>query len=129
MKYAKKRGIPLDVPWRDLTDGAAALGARRRADWVSWKQVLAGQVVRRARASSSGWRRKAYKMHIRVLLSNYRAYTPCAACDGARLKPDALLWRLGTKEDADAVLAAGAALPRRTASRSATTQLARAARA
>ena len=43
-------------------------------------------------------------MHIRVLLSKYRAYTPCAACGGARLKPDALLWRLGTKEDADRVL-------------------------
>ena len=41
-------------------------------------------------------------MHIRVLLSKYRAYTPCAACGGARLKPDALLWRLGTKDDADA---------------------------
>ena len=25
-------------------------------------------------------------------------YTPCAACDGARLKPDALLWRLGAAE-------------------------------
>ena len=47
---------------------------------------------------------KAYKMHIRVLLSKYRAYTPCPACGGARLKPDALLWRLGTKEDADRVL-------------------------
>ena len=43
-------------------------------------------------------------MHIRVLLSRYRAYTPCAACGGARLKPDALLWRVGTKEDADRAL-------------------------
>ncbi len=25
---------------------------------------------------------KAYKMHIRVLLSKYRAYTPCEACGG-----------------------------------------------
>jgi excinuclease ABC subunit A len=39
-----------------------------------------------------------------VLLSKYRAYTPCTACDGARLKPDALLWRLGTKDDADKAL-------------------------
>jgi excinuclease ABC subunit A len=39
---------------------------------------------------------KAYKMHIRVLLSRYRSYTECTACRGARLKPDALLWRLGT---------------------------------
>ena len=43
---------------------------------------------------------KAYKMHIRVLLSKYRAYTPCTACGGARLKTDALLWRLGTRSDA-----------------------------
>src|SRR5438067_3295897 len=33
-------------------------------------------------------------MHIRVLLSKYRAYTECAACHGTRLKPDALLWKL-----------------------------------
>src|SRR2546430_802946 len=33
-------------------------------------------------------------MHVRVLLSRYRAYTPCAACNGARLKADALLWRI-----------------------------------
>ena len=31
VKYAKKRGIPLDVPWRELAERAAALGARRRA--------------------------------------------------------------------------------------------------
>src|SRR5690606_29903174 len=37
---------------------------------------------------------KAYKMHVRVLLSRYRAYTPCTACGGSRLKPDALLWRI-----------------------------------
>ena len=52
---------------------------------------------------------KAYKMHIRVLLSKYRSYTPCT-CGGARLKTEALLWRLGAKADADAVL------PRRSAS-------------
>src|SRR5438067_554629 len=33
-------------------------------------------------------------MHIRVLLSKYRAYTECTACHGTRLKPDALLWKL-----------------------------------
>jgi excinuclease ABC subunit A len=51
-------------------------------------------------------------MHIRVLLSKYRSYTKCPACDGARLKTEALLWRLGTQEQADAVLApAGRFLP------------------
>jgi excinuclease ABC subunit A len=46
---------------------------------------------------------KSYKMHIRVLLSKYRSYTPCGACGGARLKLEALLWRLGSKADADGV--------------------------
>ena len=30
---------------------------------------------------------KAYKMHVRVLLSKYRSYDACRACGGARLKP------------------------------------------
>jgi hypothetical protein len=47
---------------------------------------------------------KAYKMHIRVLLSKYRSYTPCGTCGGARLKTESLLWRVGSKDQADAVL-------------------------
>ena len=43
-------------------------------------------------------------MHIRVLLSKYRSYTPCTACGGARLKLEALLWRLGDKASADTAL-------------------------
>ncbi len=37
---------------------------------------------------------KAYKMHVRVLLSRYRAYTTCPECKGRRLQPDALLFKL-----------------------------------
>src|SRR5688500_2381867 len=47
---------------------------------------------------------KAYKMHVRVLLSRYRAYTPCTACNGSRLKPDALLWRIDGRNVHDLVL-------------------------
>ena len=43
-------------------------------------------------------------MHVRVLLSRYRAYTPCTACDGARLKTEALLWRVGDAALASATL-------------------------
>jgi excinuclease ABC subunit A len=46
---------------------------------------------------------KAYKMHVRVLLSKYRSYDACPECGGARLKPESLLWRLGTLDDARAV--------------------------
>jgi excinuclease ABC subunit A len=97
VRYARKRGIPLDTPWRELDAG--------QRNWVlegegSWEDKL-WYGVRRFFA----WlETKAYKMHIRVLLSKYRAYTPCTACGGARLKTDALLWRLGTQHDAAEVL-------------------------
>src|SRR6186713_1977874 len=43
-------------------------------------------------------------MHVRVLLSRYRAYTPCTTCNGSRLKPDALLWRIDGHNVHDLVL-------------------------
>ena len=100
-KFARKRGIPLDTPWREL-------GAERRK-WViegegEWtKGVWYG--VRRFFA----WlETRSYKMHVRVLLSRYRAYTPCTTCDGARLKTEALLRRVGNRELAESVLGSAA---------------------
>ena len=37
---------------------------------------------------------KAYKMHVRVFLSRYRAYTECPDCQGTRLQPDALHFKI-----------------------------------
>jgi excinuclease ABC subunit A len=39
--------------------------------------------------------KKKYKVHVRVFLSRYRAYTECPSCRGARLRPEALWIRLG----------------------------------
>src|SRR3712207_8220413 len=36
---------------------------------------------------------RAYKMHVRVLLSRYRAYLTCPDCRGARFKPATLLFK------------------------------------
>jgi len=88
LKFARKRGIPLDTPWRDLSDAQRAWVLDGEGEWT--KNVWYG--VKRFFA----WlETRAYKMHIRVLLSRYRSYTECAACQGARLKPEALLWRVG----------------------------------
>jgi len=88
LKFARKRAIPVDTAWRDLTDAQRAWVIEGEGEWT--KKVWYG--VRRFFA----WlETKAYKMHIRVLLSRYRSYTECTACGGARLKPDALLWRVG----------------------------------
>ncbi len=88
MKFARKRGIPVDRPWRELTPEQRA--------WViegegRWEDGLWYGVQR-----FFAWlETKSYRMHIRVLLSRYRAYALCGACNGARLKPEALLWRIG----------------------------------
>ncbi len=115
VKYAKKRGIALDVPWRDLDERSRRWVLDGEPEWVSWSKSWPGTWygVKRFFAWLES---KAYKMHIRVLLSKYRAYTPCEACGGARLKPEALHWRLGTKADSDRVVDAGARFrPRGTA--------------
>src|SRR5579862_2375416 len=88
VRHAKRRGVALDVPWRELPAAErewvmAGEGPWVKKNWYGLRRFFAWLET------------KAYKMHIRVLLSKYRSYTPCPACDGARLKPDALLWRLG----------------------------------
>ncbi len=88
LKFARKRAVPVDTAWRDLTDAERAWVIEGEGEWT--KNVWYG--VRRFFA----WlETKAYKMHIRVLLSRYRSYTECSGCHGARLKPGALLWRVG----------------------------------
>ena len=103
-KLARKRGVPLDKPYRDLGAEHKRWVIGGDDDWVSWRK--SGKTHWYGIQRFFSWlETKAYKMHIRVLLSRYRAYTPCTTCDGARLKHESLLWRVGSKEDADAVLA------------------------
>ncbi|PYK70284.1 MAG: excinuclease ABC subunit A, partial [Verrucomicrobia bacterium] len=37
---------------------------------------------------------KTYKMHVRVLLSRYRAYVKCPSCDGGRYQPETLNYKI-----------------------------------
>ena len=100
LKYAGEAGIPRDTAWTNLTAGQREWVLEGSPHWKGdWNKQWYG--VRRFFEYLES---KAYKMHIRVLLSKYRSYTPCGACGGARLKLEALLWRVGSKADADAVL-------------------------
>ncbi|HXN15035.1 MAG TPA: hypothetical protein VN878_01575, partial [Usitatibacter sp.] len=103
-KFAKRRGVALDMAWRELTPAQQRWVIGGDEGWVSWRK--SGKTHWYGVQRFFDWlETKAYKMHIRVLLSRYRAYTPCATCGGARLKTESLLWRIGSKADADAVLA------------------------
>jgi excinuclease ABC subunit A len=101
MRHAETAGIPRDTPWAKLTEAQKHWVIHGSPEWKGkWNQQWYG-IKRFFEYLES----KAYKMHIRVLLSKYRSYTECPTCSGARLKTESLLWRIGTKEDADAVLA------------------------
>ena len=101
LRYAGEAGIPRDTPWNQLSEAQREWVIEGTPHWKGdWNRQWYG--VRRFFGYLES---KAYKMHIRVLLSKYRSYTPCAACGGARLKTESLLWRLGSREDASAVLA------------------------
>ncbi|HEY2337386.1 MAG TPA: excinuclease ABC subunit UvrA, partial [Burkholderiales bacterium] len=102
-KYAKKRGIPLDVPFKDLTEQQKYWVLEGEDAWQSWKKSWPGTWYG-VRRFFKWLESKAYKMHIRVLLSKYRAYTECTACTGTRLKPDAMLWKIDGRSVRDLVL-------------------------
>ena len=63
---------------------------------ISWSQRRQARRFSGLRGFFRWLERKKYKVHVRVLLSKYRAYTPCTTCGGARLKSEAQAWRLGT---------------------------------
>ena len=42
---------------------------------------------------------KTYKMHVRVLLSRYRAYITCPSCKGGRYQPDALNYKISIQPE------------------------------
>jgi len=100
MRHAEAEGIPRDTPWYKLSieqqawviDGSPLWKGKWNHQWYGIKRFF------------EYLESKSYKMHIRVLLSKYRSYTPCHVCGGARLKIDSLLWRIGSKENADAVM-------------------------
>ncbi len=101
IKYGGEAGIPRDTAWAMLTPAQRDWVIGGSPQWAGkWNKQWYG-IKRFFEYLES----KAYKMHIRVLLSKYRSYTPCHVCGGARLKTEALLWRLGTKLDADGVFA------------------------
>ena len=95
-RYAKRDGIRLNVPYRDLSENEKKWVIEGEPGWSGkWTRQWYG-----VKHFFEWLESKAYKMHVRVLLSRYRNYQECPDCHGARLKPEALLWRVGSVEAA-----------------------------
>ena len=91
MAIAKHHKLPVDVPYKDLTAKHRELiwrGDRKRKfggldGFFKWLQ------------------RKQYKMHVRVFASRWRSYRPCPTCEGRRLKPEALAYKIDGRSIAE----------------------------
>ncbi len=84
MALADDYEIPLDVPYKKLNTRS--------------RQLIREGVPERNFGGLNGFfawlERKKYKMHVRVFLSRWRSYRTCSACQGKRLKPEALAYHL-----------------------------------
>jgi excinuclease ABC subunit A len=76
-REAKKAGLPLDVPWRDLSPDQQQMVVEGFGDFDG------------VRGFFRWLDRKKYKVHVRVFLSRYRSYQACPECRGARLRREA----------------------------------------
>jgi len=76
-RFARQRGIPLDVPWANL-------------EFEHRRLILEGEArFLGVRGFFHHLERKKYKLHVRVFLSRYRGYSVCSDCQGARLRTEA----------------------------------------
>jgi len=91
LSLADDYGIPCDVPFRELND--------------EQRRLIVEGVPEREFGGLNGFfawlERRKYKMHIRVFLSRWRSYRTCSACNGARLRAEALATRVGGKNVAE----------------------------
>ena len=103
LRCAKAKEIDVKTPFDDLPecDQQWVLegeewqrsAAQRRSGEDLWKEGLWYGVRGFFRWMES----KAYKMHVRVLLSRYRNYTECGDCHGGRYQPATLNFRFAGK--------------------------------
>ncbi len=92
---ALDRNIDIHCPYEDLPQA--------EQEWVI-RGDLRPDLSAEAVWESGGWygvrgffdwmESRSYKMHVRIFLSRYRAYTLCQECHGTRFKPETLNFRI-----------------------------------
>jgi excinuclease ABC subunit A len=84
-KQAAELGVPMNVPWRELTEQARETVLRGKGSFAGVFGFFAQM------------ERKKYKLHVRVMLSKYRGYAECPDCRGQRLRAEARSVRINGK--------------------------------
>jgi excinuclease ABC subunit A len=82
-EFAAKAGIPLNVPFVDLSEEQKDAILEGKGRW------------RGVRGFFKWLDTKKYKLHVRVFLAKYRGYTICPDCHGGRLRQEARNVKIG----------------------------------
>lgn len=92
-RFFRRAGLRDDVPWEKLPEKV------KRIVWEGepggredWKRRWYG-----VEGFFEWLESRTYRMHVRVYLSRFRSYGRCVDCGGARLNPDARLYRIGDR--------------------------------
>ena len=85
-KQAASLGIPMDEPWREMSEAAREIVLRGKGSFEGVHGFFAAM------------ERKKYKLHVRVMLSKYRGYAECPECRGQRLRAEARAVRITTQK-------------------------------
>jgi excinuclease ABC subunit A len=94
-RQAKALGVPLDVPWQDLSPEQQEI--LLYGDKGKYGTGFVGIY-----GFFAEMERKKYKLHVRVMLSKYRGYATCPECRGQRLRSEARSVRISGKNICEA---------------------------
>ncbi|MEK7698648.1 MAG: excinuclease ABC subunit UvrA [Nitrospirota bacterium] len=83
-KAAKKAGIKLNIPYKNLSEETKELIFQGNPDFYGLNEFF------------EYLESKRYRLHVRVFLSKYRKAVICNRCNGSRLRPEALAFTIGS---------------------------------
>jgi len=89
VEFCERKRIPTDKPFHQLKE--------KQKDMI----LNGNGTFRGVRGWFQRMERRSYRMHVRVFLARYRKYLLCPKCQGTRMKPEALTFRIQGKTIAD----------------------------
>jgi excinuclease ABC subunit A len=96
LRACSREEIDVRTPFEDLprADQDFVINGEARDDDTDVEELAENDRWYGVRGFFKWLESKTYKMHVRVLLSRYRAYTTCPDCNGGRFQPASLNYRI-----------------------------------
>ena len=103
LRACAREEIDVRTPFEDLpkADQDFVINGEARDDDTDVEELAENDRWYGVRGFFKWLESKTYKMHVRVLLSRYRAYTTCPDCRGGRFQPASLNYRIVSRAEGE----------------------------